>query len=177
MTKKIKQKKSKTKAVKAAKLKLSKSKGSAAKAAKNSAKNAGALKSQVKTSASAQVRSAPAIQPDTAIKTAPATQKTSAQAIKSTPAQPSAAEAKPALSGREAARLALVQKAASSKWASLYSKASKIPVSPYNLKSQYEIETAISHKTLGWGYIQDKKNDRLEVLFENGIKYLISNYK
>jgi hypothetical protein len=87
------------------------------------------------------------------------------------------ADVKPAVSGREAARLALVQKVASSKWASLYSKANKIAANPYNLKNQYEVETAILHKTLGWGYIQDKKNDRLEVLFENGIKYLISNYK
>ena len=83
----------------------------------------------------------------------------------------------PAVMTRAAAQEALAQKAANSKWASLYSKAQKIPVSPYNLKSQYEPETAIQHKTLGWGYILDKKNDRLEVLFENGIKYLISNYK
>ena len=32
-------------------------------------------------------------------------------------------------------------------------------------------------KVLGWGFILKNDNDRLEVLFETGIRMLISNYK
>jgi hypothetical protein len=63
------------------------------------------------------------------------------------------------------------------KWQSLYSKAKSLETQPYNMKVKYEKETGIEHKLLGWGYIIDNKNDRLEVLFQDGIKYLISNYK
>ncbi|MEK6555636.1 MAG: hypothetical protein AABZ31_10375 [Bdellovibrionota bacterium] len=161
MTKKIKQKKTKTsaKAVKGlspktALLAASKTALKATQAQKTSQPGKNVKKTVAVT---------PKETPKTAV--APMTAATETAVVKS------------AVSGREAARLALAQKAATSKWASLYSKANKIPVNPYNLKKEYEIETAIDHKTLGWGYIQDKKNDRLEVLFENGIKYLISNYK
>ncbi len=63
------------------------------------------------------------------------------------------------------------------KWAGYYNKAKSIQTEAYSMKNKYETETAISHKVLGWGYILDNKNDRLEVLFKDGIKYLISNYK
>ena len=45
------------------------------------------------------------------------------------------------------------------------------------MKAVFEEKTAILHKVLGWGYILSNRNDRLEVLFKDGIKYLISNYK
>lgn len=64
-----------------------------------------------------------------------------------------------------------------SKWNSLFNRAKGIKTESYNMRRAFETETAIDHKTLGWGYIIDKKNDRLEVLFKDGIKYLISNYK
>lgn len=63
------------------------------------------------------------------------------------------------------------------KWNSLFKKASDIKSSPYSMKNAYESKTAITHKILGWGYILENKNDRLEVLFKDGIKFLISNYK
>lgn len=63
------------------------------------------------------------------------------------------------------------------KWASLYKKAEQIEAKPYNMKAVFEEKTAIVHKVLGWGYILANRNDRLEVLFKDGIKYLISNYK
>lgn len=63
------------------------------------------------------------------------------------------------------------------KWQSYYSKAKSLDTQPYNMKAKYEPETGIEHKVMGWGYIMDNKNDRLEVLFRDGIKYLISNYK
>lgn len=67
--------------------------------------------------------------------------------------------------------------ALSQKWNSLYKKAEQIDAKPYNMKAIFEEKTAIVHKVLGWGYILANRNDRLEVLFKDGIKYLISNYK
>lgn len=63
------------------------------------------------------------------------------------------------------------------KWATLFRKASDEEVVPYSIAATYEAKTAIMHKVLGWGYILSNRNDRLEVLFKDGIKYLISNYK
>jgi hypothetical protein len=177
MTKKMMQKKSKTKA-QAAKPKAKKSTAVGKKAVKaikpvkafKAVKVSRAVKAAIAANAVGAVKDLKVSKPSQQLVHAPSAAMTTAK-------QDAVAEVKPAVSGREAARLALVQKVASSKWASLYSKANKITANPYNLKNQYEVETAINHKTLGWGYIQDKKNDRLEVLFENGIKYLISNYK
>ena len=63
------------------------------------------------------------------------------------------------------------------KWISLFKKAEQIEAKPYNMKAVFDEKTAIVHKVLGWGYILANRNDRLEVLFKDGIKYLISNYK
>lgn len=63
------------------------------------------------------------------------------------------------------------------KWSALFKKSEQIEAKPYNMKSVFEEKTAIVHKVLGWGYILANRNDRLEVLFKDGIKYLISNYK
>ncbi len=63
------------------------------------------------------------------------------------------------------------------KWVTLNRKAEQIDTKPYNMKSVFEEKTAMMHKVLGWGYILANRNDRLEVLFKDGIKYLISNYK
>jgi len=67
--------------------------------------------------------------------------------------------------------------ALAAKWASLYKKAEQIESKPYNMRGVFEEKTAITHKLMGWGYILANRNDRLEVLFQDGIKYLISNYK
>jgi hypothetical protein len=67
--------------------------------------------------------------------------------------------------------------ALSQKWITLNKKAEQIETKPYNMKQVFEEKTAIVHKVLGWGYILANRNDRLEVLFKDGIKYLISNYK
>jgi hypothetical protein len=67
--------------------------------------------------------------------------------------------------------------ALAAKWATLNKKAEQIDVKPYNMKGVFEERTAITHKVLGWGYILANRNDRLEVLFKDGIKYLLSNYK
>lgn len=63
------------------------------------------------------------------------------------------------------------------KWSSLYRKTQEQQAKPYNMRHTFEAKTPIMHKVLGWGYILSNKNDRLEVLFKDGIRYLISNYK
>lgn len=63
------------------------------------------------------------------------------------------------------------------KWEALFAKAAQIPSESYSMRKTFESQTGLKHKTLGWGFIIDNKNDRLEVLFKDGIRYLISNYK
>lgn len=63
------------------------------------------------------------------------------------------------------------------KWTSLYRKSESIEAKPYNMRQAFNEKTAIVHDVLGWGYILANRNDRLEVLFKDGIRYLISNYK
>jgi hypothetical protein len=67
--------------------------------------------------------------------------------------------------------------ALAAKWVALNKKAEQIETKTYNMKAVFEEKTAIVHKILGWGYILANRNDRLEVLFKDGIKHLISNYK
>ena len=66
---------------------------------------------------------------------------------------------------------------ANARWGELFNKAKKVKAESYSLRGSYVPDSPILHKQLGWGYILSKKNDRLEVLFQDGIKYLISNYK
>lgn len=68
-------------------------------------------------------------------------------------------------------------KSANPKWITLFEKSKGKAATPYDMKMQYEPKTAIEHKVLGWGYILSNRNDRLEVIFKDGIRYLISNYK
>lgn len=63
------------------------------------------------------------------------------------------------------------------KWMTLYRRSKNMKAIPYNMRGEYEAKTAIEHKVLGWGYILANKNDRLEVLFKDGVRYLISNYR
>lgn len=63
------------------------------------------------------------------------------------------------------------------KWSALYKKSKNLEALPYNMRHSYEPKTAIVHKILGWGFILNNKNDRLEVLFKDGVKTLISNYR
>ena len=46
----------------------------------------------------------------------------------------------------------------------------------YNMKNNYTAQTALSHPTFGWGFILSVNDNRLEVLFQEGRKKLISNY-
>jgi hypothetical protein len=113
--------------------------------------------------------------PKQMIEKAKAALKTEKTVVESAPAKPiSKAKARKIMmeaSANEAAS------ALAAKWATLYRKAEQIDAKPYNMKGIFEEKTAITHKVLGWGYILANRNDRLEVLFKDGIKHLISNYK
>ncbi len=63
------------------------------------------------------------------------------------------------------------------KWQELFKRHGKDKAYNYKMSDTFESAKPIQHKVLGWGFILTNDNDRLEVLFENGIKMLISNYK
>lgn len=63
------------------------------------------------------------------------------------------------------------------KWAELSKKYGKEKAANYKMSDTFVALTPIQHKVLGWGFILSNENDRLEVLFETGIRMLISNYK
>lgn len=53
-------------------------------------------------------------------------------------------------------------------------KAEKAPT--YDMKATFSAGAPIQHKLLGWGWVLSNENDRLEVLFKDGRRMLISNY-
>jgi hypothetical protein len=63
------------------------------------------------------------------------------------------------------------------KWQELFKRHGKDKAVNYKMSDEFEALKPINHKILGWGFVLTNENNRLEVLFENGIKVLISNYK
>ncbi|MGH1469371.1 MAG: hypothetical protein ACRBBP_10950 [Bdellovibrionales bacterium] len=63
------------------------------------------------------------------------------------------------------------------KWQELHTLSEGQPAKKYKITDSYESNTALDHAKLGWGYVLTSQNNRLEVLFEEGIKVLISNYE
>ncbi|MCO5113502.1 MAG: hypothetical protein M9899_04940 [Bdellovibrionaceae bacterium] len=63
------------------------------------------------------------------------------------------------------------------KWVKLKELDHEIPTKKYKMTEVYSPSTPLEHPSLGWGFILSVQNNRLEVLFESGIKMLISNYK
>lgn len=64
-----------------------------------------------------------------------------------------------------------------SKWLELKDKYKTLKPQPYRMTDVFRDRTVLDHKVLGIGFILSVVNDRLEVLFQSGIKQLISNYK
>jgi hypothetical protein len=62
------------------------------------------------------------------------------------------------------------------RWLQLYRKYGNLEATQYDMTKQFEERKPIQHPKLGWGFILSIVNDRLEVLFQEGIKTLISNY-
>lgn len=63
------------------------------------------------------------------------------------------------------------------KWHELHEKHKAIKAPAYSISGQFEAKTPLQHKIFGWGYILSNEYDRLEVLFEDGKRMLISNRK
>lgn len=63
------------------------------------------------------------------------------------------------------------------KWQELFKRHGKDKAVPYKMTDSFDALKPLQHKVLGWGFVLSNENNRLEVLFENGIKMLISNYK
>ena len=63
------------------------------------------------------------------------------------------------------------------KWQELNKRYGKDKAQPYKMTDIFESMKPVQHKILGWGFVLTNENNRLEVLFENGIKMFISNYK
>jgi len=78
---------------------------------------------------------------------------------------------------KAAALLTAAANEANKKWNEMKEKFGKEKPANYSMSSVFEVNTAIQHKSFGWGYITANENNRLEVLFESGVRHLISNYK
>lgn len=63
------------------------------------------------------------------------------------------------------------------KWHELQEKYRSVKAPSYSISGQFEAKSPIQHKIFGWGYILSNEYDRLEVLFEDGKRMLISNRK
>lgn len=63
------------------------------------------------------------------------------------------------------------------KWHEMHEKYKGGKAPMYTISAQFEAKTPIQHKIFGWGYVLSNEYDRLEVLFEDGKRMLISNRK
>lgn len=65
----------------------------------------------------------------------------------------------------------------SEKWAKLKDIDHETKPLRYKMSDSYEPNTPIDHPVFGWGFILSLNENKLEVLFESGIKMLVSNLK
>lgn len=97
-------------------------------------------------------------------------------------AKEAAAEAKPkkekAAKAPKAAKVKKEDKnsALDGRWADLKEKHAKDKAAKYSMTGQFQANQAIEHPKLGWGFVLSNNNDRLEVIFQDGVKILISNF-
>ena len=61
------------------------------------------------------------------------------------------------------------------KWQALQNKHQSVTALNYKISGVYKMKTPIMHKKFGWGYILSVRNDRLEVIFRENVKFLVSN--
>lgn len=66
---------------------------------------------------------------------------------------------------------------AGNNWENVYKLASKVlKAKNYKMSEVFEARTPIQHKVLGWGYVLSSENNRIQVLFKDGVKTLITSY-
>jgi len=71
----------------------------------------------------------------------------------------------------------VIEEGANADWAALANKNRDVRPTPYDLSGDYPAKTVLQHKVLGLGFVIKSINNRIEVLFKDGPKTLISNYK
>jgi hypothetical protein len=77
---------------------------------------------------------------------------------------------------RQAEAAATALEEANQKWLELKEKFSGAKPLKYSMEKRFEANQPIEHPVLGWGFVVSNINDRLEVLFKDGVRVLISNY-
>lgn len=63
------------------------------------------------------------------------------------------------------------------KWLKLQKQLAIEKASDYRMTEDFELKAPISHKVHGWGVVMQKRDNYIDVLFEQGLKTLIVNYK
>ena len=61
------------------------------------------------------------------------------------------------------------------KWEAFYKKAKGIKPLPFAVSREFPAKTPINHSLFGWGWVISNKNDRLEVIFKDKERKLLSN--
>lgn len=141
-----------------------------AKKAKASGKEAAEKKtsSPKKTQAEAKPKASPAkVAPAKAAKVEAEAPPVTQEAAPKKTKKPTAAEARAAAALTEETQ----------RWVALKSQHGNAKAPVYKMSEKYAAGSPLSHPRLGWGFVLNNVNDRLEVIFETGIKTLISNYK
>jgi hypothetical protein len=100
------------------------------------------------------------------------------------------AEAKPAKPAKPAKMTAAEKKAAkisrdltmaltedNKKWLEYQDRYGNERPQKYTMTGQFEAQRPIEHPKFGWGFVISNIEDRLEVLFDSGVRFLISNRK
>lgn len=67
--------------------------------------------------------------------------------------------------------------AAGTNFDSVYKLAKTLKTKNYKMNDVFEAKTPIMHKILGWGFILTCENNRIQVLFKDGVKTLVTNYQ
>jgi hypothetical protein len=66
---------------------------------------------------------------------------------------------------------------AGSNWEAVYKIAKDLKAKGYKMSESFTPKTPIVHKVLGWGFVLSSENNRIQVLFKDGLKTLITNYQ
>jgi hypothetical protein len=63
------------------------------------------------------------------------------------------------------------------RWAAIHDQLKHLKAAAYDMTGQYDLKTPVIHKVLGWGFIVEIRDSRMDVMFKDGLKTLIMNYK
>ena len=143
------------------------SKKAPTKKSKAPAKKAPAKKSKAPAK-KAPAKKAPAKKSKAPAKKAPA---------KKAPAKKVTSDKKPNLTKKQEVKKTLVSKEDRKAFEAYFKKYQDLKPVSYDMKKSYQEGIALKHASFGWGFVVSSINNRLEVVFEEGRKILISNYK